>query len=230
MRVAQPPHRSSSSFFFSRWRDGIGRASMVSAVDAPRCGESTSSPGARGTKHSDGVQSGCTPWMAALFSGPPLILVGRQLRPLSSSARATCDVPFILQLGSSSCIGMERCHSLDAGPSGGLSPTRPQHPHWHLRAYSTSIIPSVLSVDASAPWTSGTFRGTALCCSSDGLRRLLPCMGLLLLRAASAALRPSGSSLCPSGLSSRLGWLPLLSFRASLLSEVAPTARSPAQW
>ena len=123
MRVAQPPHRSSSSFFFSRWRDGIGRASMVSAVDAPRRGESTSSPGASGTKQSDGVQSGCTPWMAALFSGPPLILVGRQLRPLSSSARAMRDVPFILQLGSSPCIGLERCHSLEAGPSGGLSPT-----------------------------------------------------------------------------------------------------------
>ena len=30
-----------------RWDD------LVSAVDAPRCGESTSSPGASGTKHSD---------------------------------------------------------------------------------------------------------------------------------------------------------------------------------
>ena len=108
MCVAQPPHRSSSSFFSSRWRKGIGRASMVSAVDAPRCGESTSSPGASGTKQSDGVQSGCTPWMAALFSGPPLILVGRQLRPFSSSARAMRDVPSILQLGSSPCIGLER--------------------------------------------------------------------------------------------------------------------------
>lgn len=150
MRVAQPPHRSSSSFFFSRWRDGIGRASMVSAVDAPRCGESTSSPGASGTKQSDGVQSGCTPWMAALFSGPPLILVGRQLRPFSSSARAMRDVPSILQLGSSPCIGLERCHSLEAGPSGGLSPTS--------SSSSSLAFPCLLHFYHSSPSSPSTLR------------------------------------------------------------------------
>ena len=162
---------------------------MVSAVDAPRCGESTSSPGARGTKHSDGVQSGCTPWMAALFSGPPLILVGRQLRPFSSSARAMRDVPSILQLGSSPCIGLERCHSLEAGPSGGLLS------NFVLIILTGISVPtpllsflSVLSVDASAPWTLGTALGTALCCSLDGLRHLPPFMGFLLLQVASAAL------------------------------------------
>ena len=69
---------------------------MVSAVDAPRCGESTSSPGARGTKHSDGVQSGCTPWMAALFSGPPLILVGCQLRAFEKTCADKVTMPAAL--------------------------------------------------------------------------------------------------------------------------------------
>ena len=231
MRVAQPPHRSSSSFFFSRWRDGIGRASMVSAVDAPRCGESTSSPGASGTKQSDGVQSGCTPWMAALFSGPPLILVGRQLRPFSSSARAMRDVPSILQLGSSPCIGLERCHSLEAGPSGGLSPTRPQHPHWHLRAYSTSIIPlrplrrrfGAVDLGHGPRYSFVLFLGwpppssplygappppSGICRSPPVGLSPLPFGRVLPFRVASAALR----------------------LLASLLSEAAPTARSPAQW
>ena len=137
-------------FYSSSWRKGIGRASMVSAVDAPRCGESTSSPGAGGTKQSDGVQSGCTPCMAALSSGPPLILVGLQLRPFSSSARAMRDVPFILQLGSSPCIGLERCHSLEAGPSGGLSPPS--------SSSSSLAFPCLLHFYHSSPSSPSTLR------------------------------------------------------------------------
>ena len=189
------------------------------------------SRGQSGTKQSDGVQSGCTPWMAALFSGPPLILVGRQLRPLSSSARAMRDVPFILQLGSSPCIGLERCHSLEAGPSGGLSPTS--------SSSSSLASPCLLHFYHSSPSSPSTLRRRGPWARPSVQLCAVPWM-------ASAIFSPvwgSSSSKWHLPLSARRAlssalrarppiWVASAALRllASLLSEAAPTARSPAQW
>ena len=108
---------------------------------------------------------------------------------------------------------------------------RPHHPHWHLRAYSTSIIPlrplrrrfGAVDLGHGPRYSFVLFLGwpppssplygvppppSGICRSPPVGLSPLPFGRVLPFRVASAALR----------------------LLASLLSEAAPTARSPAQW